>query len=163
MNVTPANTLVASALALILITGAAFAETVMPLNGQAAAQAQADISACKAQSGYTGTQPAAAPAEPAPQGGRARGAATAAVAGAAAAEARGNQHAAYGKASEDAQQAYRQNNAKDAAAAGAVVGGAKQRQGRREAAQQQQAATASTNAQQGYANCLNSKGYSVSF
>lgn len=167
--------------AVILLLGSgADAETVIPLHGQTPEQIQADTGACKSQakSVYDQTLAAADQAaataatdSSAPTGGRARGAATGAAAGAAAAQVRGNQYENYDKLSSEAQQEYRQNQAREAAAAGAVVGGSRQRRERREQAQsqqqqsQQQSATAAQSAdaasKQAFSACMSGKGYTI--
>ena len=144
------------------------AETVVPAQGQTPDQMQKDVADCQAQGKavYDQTLAANQPAttDDKDKGGRLRGAAVGAAAGAAAGQVRSNQ---YDNVSSDAQQEYRQNQAKDAAVAGAVVGGAQQRQSRREdkKAQQQQADAAAKSAdaaqKQAYSGCLTGKGYTV--
>lgn len=126
------------------------AQTVIPLKGQAPEQIQADAAACQAQATPSSTSGAV-------QGGRLKGAAAGAVAGAAAAQVRGNRHEeVYDRVDEDRQQEYRQNNAQNTAAAGAVIGGSRQRQERRANAN-----SAPTVDAQAYANCMSSRGYSI--
>jgi hypothetical protein len=143
--------------ALAITTSVVHAETVTPLQGQSPEQTQSDISACKSQAGSTATPPPASTS----QGGRMRGATTAAVASSVASEVRGNQYEAYEKIDDDVKKEYRQENAKDAAVAGAVVGGSKQRRANRNASQQ--AAAAPDASQEAYTSCMVSKGYSVTY
>jgi hypothetical protein len=158
---------------------AAYGETVVPAQGQTPEQIQKDVAECQAQAKSTYDQTLASANQAAPasttstqsSGGRARGAAVGAAAGAAAAQSRCNRGELCDQVDSDAQQEYRQNQAKDAAVAGAVVGGAKQRQSRRqqEKAQEQQAQQQSTAAtqsaeaasKQAYSTCVTSKGYTI--
>lgn len=101
--------------------------TVTPAQGQTAQQVGSDQAACAStaqqSSGHNPSQTVATAALQPQVGGRVKGAATGAAAGAVGAQVRGNQYQAYNNLSDDAQQQYRQNQAKSAAAAGAVVGG----------------------------------------
>ncbi|MFY0731815.1 hypothetical protein J1D76_23965 [Pseudomonas sp. NFX15] len=133
----------------------ASAVTVVPLKNQTSQTIQQDTSACQSQAN------AQHPVDTTvPSGGRAKGAATAAVAGAAAAQVRGNQHEViYDQIDDDTRQDYRQNRARSAAAAGTVIGGSRQRQERRQSqAENQQSVTASNSV---YTSCLQQRGYNV--
>src|SRR5262245_43355171 len=94
----------------------AHADTVTPTKGQTTEQTQKDTADCQAQAKavYDQTLAASQPTttDDKDRGGRVRGAAVGAAAGAASAQVRSNQ---YDNVSSDAQQEYRQNQAKDAA------------------------------------------------
>lgn len=138
--------------ALSVIGGQGWAESVVPMKGQSSQQTQADISEChNIAAGSVSTTST-------PSGGRLKGAAAGAAAGATAAEVRGRQHDEfYDRVDDDTKQDYRQNRAGQTAAAGAVIGGARQRQERR-AQNKTNAAAVST----AYSGCLQGKGYQVS-
>ena len=139
----------------MLLSNSALAATVVPLKGQTSQTIQQDTSACQSQANAQHPVQSTVPS-----GGRAKGAATAAVAGATAAEIRGRQHEnLYDQIDNDTKQDYRQNHARSAAAAGVVVGGARQRQARREnLSESEQNITANNSV---YSSCLQQRGYDV--
>ncbi len=143
------------AILMLLMSTSALAATVIPLKGQTSQTIQQDTSACQSQANAQHPVQSTVPS-----GGRAKGAATAAVAGATAAEVRGRQHEiVYDQIDDDTRQDYRQNHARSAAAAGVVVGGARQRQARREnLSESEQSITANNSV---YSSCLQQRGYDV--
>ena len=84
---------------ILACSGAAYAETVVPLKGQSPEQIQADVAACESQSSSTTTSSATSGT---PQGGRLRGAAAGAALGSATAQVRGNQYEAYDRVNDEA-------------------------------------------------------------
>ena len=140
-----------------LVSSVATAQTVTPMKGQTSEQMATDKTECQSiaqQSAAATPPPAAAPQ----RGAGVRGAARGAAVGAAVADRNGGE--VYNRASEDAQQEYRQEKAKDAAKAGAVVARGQQRRSNVQAAQQQQASSAqATDA--AFRSCLAGRGYQV--
>jgi len=143
------------AVLMLLLSTSALAVTVIPLKGQTSQAITQDTSACQSQANARHPVQSTVPT-----GGRAKGAATAAVAGATAAEVRGRQHEnVYDQIDDDTRQDYRQNQARSAAAAGAVVGASRQRQARRQNnAASEQSVTANNSV---YSSCLQQRGYDV--
>lgn len=133
------------------------AMTITPTKGQTPQQVESDKAACTSiaqQSAASSAPPASAPK----RGGALKGAAAGAAVGAGGANRRGGE--AYDRAGDNAQDAYREDQAQKGAAAGALVGASRQRRENAQAGQQQQAAGQQA-VDSAFKSCLMGKGYDV--